>query len=347
MTQTKQRLNWIDMAKGYGMLLIIAGHLGDFGEFAFLKIWIFSFHVPLFFFLSGYVFKDDGGFFAFLKKKLRSLIIPYFCLGIPIIIFKCLWEYRNGTFTADYATKLLIGFIIQKRNWAIWFISCLFVLNILFYFSKRILKTNLLLSVFSVICVTLGALYYYLGGKFIFWNIDAAFMAFPFFFAGYYYRQVYSGLKSFLAKKYRLLLLSLLLITVNISLCHLNFSISGRWFNMYDSRYGLVPITYISAFAGIGIALIISELTLLKTVRYIGENSILYLAWHDEIMIPVSEKCLLVFCSIAGIPYYRINILLRYLFCMVIIIAIISILNIIITHTKLRFVLGKRNTKKI
>ena len=344
--QPKQRLNWIDMAKGYGMLLIIAGHLGEYGEFNFIKIWFFSFHVPLFFFLSGYVFKDTDGFFFFLKKKLRSIIVPYFCLGVPIILFKCLWDYRSGSFSADSALKLVIDFLIQKRNWAIWFLTCLFILNILFYFAKRLLKTNLLLSLFSVFCVISGALYYYFGGRFLPWNIDTAFMAFPFFFAGHYYKSQYDNFKKYFNKKYRIALFFLLLIAVNVSLCYLNFHIySGRWFNMYDSRYGIIPITYLSAFAGIGSTLIISEITLIKPVRYIGENSILYLAWHDEIMIPIAGKCLLVFCSLFSIKYEDIHILLRYLIYMVIVVGMITILNIIITHTKLRFILGKRNPK--
>ena len=341
--QTKQRLNWIDMAKGYGMLLIIAGHLGDYGAYNFIKIWFFSFHVPLFFFLSGFVFKDSDGFSTFLKKKLRSIVVPYFCLGITVVIFRCLWDYNSGTFTADSTIELLTGFLIQKRNWSIWFLACLFMLNLLFYVAKKVLKTNLLLSFFSVFCVALGVLYYYLGGKFLPWNIDASFMAFPFFFGGYYYKQRYNDVKKLFEKKYRIALLFVSLIIVNVLLCYINFSINGRWFNMYDSRYGFAPITYISAFAGIGFTLILSELTLLKTVRYVGENSILYMAWHDEIMIPIAEKCLIVFCSVLSIKYESIHILMRYLIYMILIVSIITILNIAITHTKLRFILGKRN----
>ena len=46
--------------------------------------WIYSFHIPLFFFISGYLAKNSYQlpFKAFAKKYARSLVIPYFTLGL-------------------------------------------------------------------------------------------------------------------------------------------------------------------------------------------------------------------------------------------------------------------------
>lgn len=44
------RIDWIDMAKGIGIVFVIVAHLGKFGN---LQTWIYSFHMPLFFFLFG------------------------------------------------------------------------------------------------------------------------------------------------------------------------------------------------------------------------------------------------------------------------------------------------------
>ena len=49
----EKRISWIDMTKGYGVLLVIIGHMYIFN----LSSWIYSFHMPLFLFISGYVFK--------------------------------------------------------------------------------------------------------------------------------------------------------------------------------------------------------------------------------------------------------------------------------------------------
>ena len=69
--QKQERIAWIDLARGIGILLIILGHLPGLGK---LGVWIFSFHVPLFFFLYGYLFKNDLAFLPFLKKKAKALL---------------------------------------------------------------------------------------------------------------------------------------------------------------------------------------------------------------------------------------------------------------------------------
>ena len=48
------RIDWIDVFKGWGIMLIVVGHLPV--PF-FFREWIFSFHVPLFFFISGFLYK--------------------------------------------------------------------------------------------------------------------------------------------------------------------------------------------------------------------------------------------------------------------------------------------------
>ena len=50
-----KRISWIDMAKGYGTILVIFAHI----HYGGLRTWIYTFHMPLFFFLSGYVFKES------------------------------------------------------------------------------------------------------------------------------------------------------------------------------------------------------------------------------------------------------------------------------------------------
>ena len=50
-TMTK-RIEWIDTAKGIGLICVILGHM----RVPYLSTWIYTFHMPLFFFLSGAVF---------------------------------------------------------------------------------------------------------------------------------------------------------------------------------------------------------------------------------------------------------------------------------------------------
>src|SRR5262247_1929309 len=74
---TSQRIEYIDIARGLGILLVVLAH-NDFGyisQYGYQVI--YSFHMPLFFFLSGYFIKTDISFFEFFKKRFHSLLKPF------------------------------------------------------------------------------------------------------------------------------------------------------------------------------------------------------------------------------------------------------------------------------
>ena len=63
------------------MLCIIAGHFG----IASANRFVYTFHVPLFFLLSGYFLSTKTDFLPFMKQKARQLLIPYYVTGIVIL----------------------------------------------------------------------------------------------------------------------------------------------------------------------------------------------------------------------------------------------------------------------
>ena len=69
-----ERIEWIDEAKGIGIVLVMLGHCCLHRNFCF---WFYAFHMPLFFILSGYTFSGKGKFADYLKKKIRTLLVPY------------------------------------------------------------------------------------------------------------------------------------------------------------------------------------------------------------------------------------------------------------------------------
>lgn len=81
-----QRINWIDSAKGIGILLVVLGHSTGNIEDPLNKA-ILSFHMPLFFFLSGLCSKqkeENKGKQAL--RKAYSLLLPNITLGILLAI---------------------------------------------------------------------------------------------------------------------------------------------------------------------------------------------------------------------------------------------------------------------
>lgn len=73
----------IDVEKGIGILLVLLAHCLPKET----DLWniINQFHMPLFYFISGYLYKDTSISF-FLKNKVNRLIIPYYTTTICAIL---------------------------------------------------------------------------------------------------------------------------------------------------------------------------------------------------------------------------------------------------------------------
>lgn len=96
------------------MLCIIAGHFG----IATADHFVYTFHVPLFFLLSGYFFSTKASFPSFMKQKARQLLLPYYVTGIAILITATVvnhfvWpESQRFTKRQEHSR----GFAVWRRN---------------------------------------------------------------------------------------------------------------------------------------------------------------------------------------------------------------------------------------
>lgn len=99
------RIPWVDVAKFYGIFMVIIGHSNP--PFI-LNILIYSFHMPLFFFLSGYTFKQEylNHPIDFLKSKIRGILIPYFFLSF---IMFCWMIFKTMIFHSGSIGSLLVN----------------------------------------------------------------------------------------------------------------------------------------------------------------------------------------------------------------------------------------------
>ena len=61
------RIEYLDIAKGIGMILVYIGHCRIPGDNPLFQ-WIYSFHMPLFFFISGLLFKRRDFSLVMIKK---------------------------------------------------------------------------------------------------------------------------------------------------------------------------------------------------------------------------------------------------------------------------------------
>ena len=80
--QTK-RLRQPDIARGIAIICIVLGHLGNNS----INRFVFTFHVPVFYLLSGYFLNEQDSLKDYLRKRSRSLLLPYAatCLGVILM----------------------------------------------------------------------------------------------------------------------------------------------------------------------------------------------------------------------------------------------------------------------
>lgn len=169
-----KRLEWIDIAKGMGIILVVLGHtlvpqIRSESSFAgFLWIFIYNFHMPLFFFLSGFLFEKGldryDNKLKFIKNKAHYLIVPYLFFSIfayllintalNIDVFARVLE--SGGYTKTGVAETLIGIFtyinhMDKHLWFLYSLFIVFVVNILFpkpakHFAALIIMLGLYIS---------------------------------------------------------------------------------------------------------------------------------------------------------------------------------------------------------
>lgn len=269
---------------------------------------------------------------------MKALLIPYFCLGIPILVFQ-IWRARYD-FNIQVVLKMCAAFLTQKRLWTLWYIACLFWLNIFFWLLIRYIKHDLWRMVICVLCTIVGLLYYGGGGQPLPWNVDVCLTAVPFFYAGFYCKMHGRIFDFILRNKINIVVGMIALLLGNLISCYFTHIISGSGLEMFQSKYGCPILSYFSAFCGIGVIVIFSHLFTIKVVQYIGKNSLIYYGWHQQLIMPFAIQFIEnLFNCIEGNNIFVIwgIRLLELLF----IISILTICTILIQRIKMKFIDNK------
>jgi len=125
-----KRIEYLDIAKGIGILLVVLGH-NDFEVISlFVQRLIYSFHMPLFFFLSGYFLNTAVPFFDFVKKRFNTLLKPFF-FTIFLIYFTSVSFEKMGFNTAITRTVKSLYGSGHYLDWVqLWFLPHLFVVSL-------------------------------------------------------------------------------------------------------------------------------------------------------------------------------------------------------------------------
>lgn len=91
---TTGRLVGVDVVRVLGVLAILAGHVWYTSDAAHLLT--YSWHVPVFFLMSGYLWKDARSLREELSRRWTSIIVPYIVWWLVVCAVYLAWAIANG-----------------------------------------------------------------------------------------------------------------------------------------------------------------------------------------------------------------------------------------------------------
>ena len=270
-----QRLVFIDILKGIVILLIVYGHIipGFFPQFA---DFVSTFHIPLFFFVSGLLYNDakyKNDFRSFATNRLKGLVLPflYFSIIVALGYFFIAGEYLR------FVMHLLSS---GWGGYALWFLPVLILVEFAYY-SISLLGVRLL----RLVIIAISAIVSYFSAQYIGLlphNVLLVFCGLWFYGLGNNSRRFlsYSANPS-LNRTIEIMLLGLIL-----SLLYIPFSNTlPEWFiNKIPSP--IFYITPVAATIGIGgVSVLISKYSTFwsKFFAICGKQSFIILAFHQII----------------------------------------------------------------
>ena len=278
MNSAKQRIEYIDLAKGICILLVVLDHISNEGYFSAgdypLNEFFEQMRMPLYFVLSGLFFKDyQGGIREFLLRKTNRILVPYLFFIITLRVIS--WLVRNFT---DFSST---GADIAAIWGSLWFLRCLFFMNVIFavtYYAIQRLKAGALTSdvLLGAVMLVLGIIGYHLGNLHL--NFGSALTSMPFLWSGYILNRRLHLLQRRIPWWMALLMAFILLVMVY------NMYVGENYFysNTYSSP---LPLLYISGFSGTLAVLLLSRVVKwLPVISYIGRYSIIVLCTHMTIV---------------------------------------------------------------
>ncbi len=291
----KKRLEYMDMAKGTGIIGIVIMHSSTMPES--VVYWISSFALPFFFLISGMTMscsrEKERGMKAVLCRKGRSLMVPFFCFSL-ISVLLLLEQWKKGLSDWETVRAGLLSIVTLKGFSVFWFLPALFLSECLFLFLVKKLSmigTCLVSIVLTVVSyLANGALSEQEASVAAFPGLSLltdflrtflrAAYALPLICAGYYlfekHRDFWEREEKFSIGR---MAGGLCLFLAGIPLSVVNGSVDFR--TMAMGR--IPPLEYLSvALSSVGLLLICKNCRPFKPLLFYGKNSLIVMATHMD-----------------------------------------------------------------
>lgn len=276
-----QRKNWIDWAKAIGILLVVMGH-SEYSNPLVVQM-IFMIHMPLFFVVSGYLFKPNKSFREITISSWKTLIVPFFLFNLIVAVYQLipyiLTFIKTGNIDWNAAIfqqilELPKGIALTMFVGPSWFLLALVWCRYLTY----LIHTKNLKFTIAIIWIILFTIRIQTGVKYWF-AIDCGLAGFIWFEIGYLLKK-YSNKLPEITPPYWILIIS-----ATAVLCYLGLKYNGQCNYILAKTKGIVGILStgcgLISFFGICKLLDYKESKLIKNI---SKASILIMCMHMVIV---------------------------------------------------------------
>lgn len=329
---SRKRDNTLDILKGIGIITMVMGH-SNMGES--FNSYVAGFHMQLFFIVSGYLFNQSKySFIDYTKRKAQTLLLPYISFAIITLLYCLILSYIKQSNIYNFP-ECLIGIIYSNRSifpitGALWFLQCLFLVNIIFYACG---KCGEYVRLSFMLIFFLGAWVQSYYDIWLPFALDSALSAIILFYIGFLFQRITINITN----PSSTLLLSIILLVLTYFTIKWNGDVNPRTCT-YGHHYFVYFVNAVLATLGWYFASAIIEK--LKRIgmwfSIIGQDSIVFVGLNQVIISTLYQLCLL----FHSFPNPTDRAIRNICICALTLVILKSITDII-NKSKYRFLIGK------
>lgn len=282
----QKRIIWIDYAKAFAIAFVVFGHISSRNVWT---DWVYSFHMPLFFFLSGLTLKPQlENIYKPLFRLFKRIMIPYFLYSGLYLLYNILQNVCLHKHLPIFLNFIGIFLQIRGTNYTVglWFLPLIFLAEMFIYFV--ITKKKWIQYMLISIAALLGFTYAQTIGRALPWGLDAVPIAAFFIYMGYECKpikniEIRSSGHPADFRTYTYVIVALFL---NFILGRGNVALSGANVDMHKLMYGNPILFIVAAIFGIIFILLVCQ-TLpynIGILSLIGQQTLSIYCMHGLIL---------------------------------------------------------------
>ncbi|WP_288531493.1 acyltransferase [uncultured Bacteroides sp.] len=162
----EHRIKELDYLKSILILLMVAFHLVYIGDkYPYIKQIVYTFHMPAFLIISGYLTNVQKDIRSFMKKLLW-IFIPYLCMETGYVLMSHILPVRENV--PEISSSILLHKIFIKPLGPYWYLHTLIICSLLYYLAFRYTRMKIISQVI-ILGLGLFAVSYW-GGIMVFAN---------------------------------------------------------------------------------------------------------------------------------------------------------------------------------